>query len=179
MSVCKTNPNLNEWFLNLPKNSESLHWFQWMAPFIASDKLMVSSNLFVNTFDSKTNPAQWKALFFFLPKPNVLIRSWLSESLKKFKNAETVLVAKFDKSNPKSFSAVNFAIATETKADGEKKANIKMAEVRREVIILEARGRKESQKLVTKGKAKAIELVNKAANEFFIEMHKFWKNYKS
>ena len=66
-------------------------------------------------------------------------------------------------------SAVNFAIATETKADGEKKANIKMAEGRREAMILEARGKKESQELVAEGKAKAIELVNKAANEFFIE----------
>ena len=66
-------------------------------------------------------------------------------------------------------SAVNFAIATETKADGEKKANIKMAEGRREAMILEARGRKESQELVAEGEAKAIELVNNAANEFFIE----------
>lgn len=66
-------------------------------------------------------------------------------------------------------SAVNFAIATETKADGEKKANIKMAEGRREAMILEARGKKESQELVAEGEAKAIELVNKAANEFFIE----------
>ena len=66
-------------------------------------------------------------------------------------------------------SAVNFAIATETKADGEKKANIKMAEGRREAMILEARGRKESQELIAEGEAKAIELVNKAANEFFIE----------
>jgi len=66
-------------------------------------------------------------------------------------------------------SAVNFAIATETKADGEKKANIKMAEGRREAMILEARGKKESQELIAEGEAKAIELVNKAANEFFIE----------
>ncbi len=66
-------------------------------------------------------------------------------------------------------SAVNFAIATETKADGEKKANIKMAEGKRESMILEARGRKESQELVAEGEAKAIELVNNAANEFFIE----------
>ena len=66
-------------------------------------------------------------------------------------------------------SAVNFAIATETKADGEKKANIKMAEGRREAMILEARGKKEAQELIAEGEAKAIELVNKAANEFFIE----------
>lgn len=66
-------------------------------------------------------------------------------------------------------SAVNFAIATETKADGEKKANIKMAEGRKEAMILEARGKKESQELVAEGEAKAIELVNNAANEFFIE----------
>lgn len=66
-------------------------------------------------------------------------------------------------------SAVNFAIATETKADGEKKANIKMAEGRREAMILEARGKKESQELIAEGEAKAIELVNNAANEFFIE----------
>ena len=66
-------------------------------------------------------------------------------------------------------SAVNFAIATETKADGEKKANIKMAEGRREAMILEAKGKKESQELIAQGEAKAIELVNNAANEFFID----------
>jgi len=35
-----------------------------------------------------------------------------------------------------------------------------MAEGRREAMILEARGKKESQELVAEGEAKAIELVN-------------------
>lgn len=65
-------------------------------------------------------------------------------------------------------SAVNFAIATETKADGEKKANIKMAEGRKEAMILDATGQKESQELVALGEAKAIELVNVAAEKYFI-----------
>jgi|APSaa5957512535_1039671.scaffolds.fasta_scaffold12062_11 regulator of protease activity HflC (stomatin/prohibitin superfamily) len=66
-------------------------------------------------------------------------------------------------------SAVNFAIATETKADGEKKANIKMAEGRKQAMILDAQGQKDYQKLVAEGEADAIKLVNESANKYFVE----------
>lgn len=54
-------------------------------------------------------------------------------------------------------SAVDFATATETKADGERRAEIKKAEGVKQARILEAEG--ESQ---------AIKLVNEAANQYFV-----------
>lgn len=54
-------------------------------------------------------------------------------------------------------AAKDFATATETKADGEKRADIKKAE-----------GKKQSQILVADGKAQAIKLVNEAADKYFV-----------
>lgn len=54
-------------------------------------------------------------------------------------------------------SAVDFATAAETKADGERRAEIKKAEGVKQARILEAEG--ESQ---------AIKLVNEAANQYFV-----------
>lgn len=54
-------------------------------------------------------------------------------------------------------AAQDFATATETKADGERRARIKMAD-----------GEKQYEIMVAEGKAKAIELVNVAAEQYFI-----------
>jgi regulator of protease activity HflC (stomatin/prohibitin superfamily) len=54
-------------------------------------------------------------------------------------------------------AAQDFATAVETKADGEKRARIKQAE-----------GEKASKVLVAEGEAQAIQIVNEAANRFFI-----------
>ena len=54
-------------------------------------------------------------------------------------------------------AAQDFATATETKADGERRAAIKMAE-----------GQKQAQILRAEGEAQAIKLVNEAANKYFI-----------
>lgn len=58
-------------------------------------------------------------------------------------------------SNEKT-AAVDFATATETEADGKRRASIKIAD-----------GQREAKVLVAQGDAKAIELVNTAAQEFF------------
>jgi regulator of protease activity HflC (stomatin/prohibitin superfamily) len=55
-------------------------------------------------------------------------------------------------------AAIDFATATETNADGQRRAAIKQAEGVRQATILEA-----------EGKAEAIRLVNEAANKYFIE----------
>jgi regulator of protease activity HflC (stomatin/prohibitin superfamily) len=55
-------------------------------------------------------------------------------------------------------AAIDFATATETNADGQRRAAIKQAEGIRQATILEA-----------EGKAEAIRLVNEAANKYFIE----------
>jgi regulator of protease activity HflC (stomatin/prohibitin superfamily) len=55
-------------------------------------------------------------------------------------------------------AAIDFATATETNADGQRRAAIKQAEGIRQATILEA-----------EGKAEAIRLVNESANKYFIE----------
>jgi regulator of protease activity HflC (stomatin/prohibitin superfamily) len=54
-------------------------------------------------------------------------------------------------------AAIDFATATETKADGEKRASIKVAE-----------GEKQATILVAEGEAAAIKLVNEAAEKYFV-----------
>ncbi len=64
---------------------------------------------------------------------------------------------KIVKAENEKLSAVDYATAAETAADGEKRAAIKRAEGIRESRILQAQG-----------EAKAIQLVNEAANKYFI-----------
>ena len=59
--------------------------------------------------------------------------------------------------NNQKVAAQDFATATETKADGERRAAIKVAEGARQANILRA-----------EGEAQAIKLVNEAANKYFI-----------
>jgi regulator of protease activity HflC (stomatin/prohibitin superfamily) len=59
--------------------------------------------------------------------------------------------------NNQKVAAQDFATATETKADGERRAAIKVAE-----------GQKQAQILKAEGEAKAIALVNEAADKYFI-----------
>ena len=59
--------------------------------------------------------------------------------------------------NNEKMAAIDFATATETKADGARRAAIK-----------EAEGQRQSQILKAEGEAQAIKLVNEAANQYFI-----------
>lgn len=61
------------------------------------------------------------------------------------------------KAQNEKVAAVDFATATETRADGEKRAKIKEAEGTRQALILKAQG-----------EAEAIKLVNEAAERYFI-----------
>lgn len=61
------------------------------------------------------------------------------------------------KAENEKIAAVDFATATETAADGQKRAEIKKAEGIKQARILEA-----------EGEALAIQLVNEAANKYFI-----------
>lgn len=64
-------------------------------------------------------------------------------------------------------SAIDFATAKETEADGVKRASIKVAEGNKRATVLEAEGDKEKQELVATGKAEAIKLVNESAQKYF------------
>jgi regulator of protease activity HflC (stomatin/prohibitin superfamily) len=59
--------------------------------------------------------------------------------------------------NNQKIAAQDFATAVETKADGERRAAIKMAEGQRQAQILKA-----------EGEAQAIKLVNEAADKYFV-----------
>jgi len=65
-------------------------------------------------------------------------------------------------------SAIDFANARETKADGERRASIKEAEGVKQALILEAEGKSEAIQKVAQARAKEIELVNEAAEKYFI-----------
>src|SRR5271169_3006764 len=61
------------------------------------------------------------------------------------------------KAENEKIAAIDFATATETAADGEKRAEIKKAE-----------GIKQARILAAEGEAQAIQLVNEAADKFFV-----------
>lgn len=61
----------------------------------------------------------------------------------------------------------DYAEATEIKADGERRAQIKIAEAHRQADILKAEGEAQAIESIAKAKAKQIELVNKSAQEYF------------
>ena len=64
---------------------------------------------------------------------------------------------KIVKAENEKIAAIDYATATETKADGEKRAEIRRAEGIKQAAILRA-----------EGEAQAIQLVNEAAEKYFI-----------
>jgi len=65
-------------------------------------------------------------------------------------------------------SAIDFANARETKADGERRASIKEAEGIRQALILEAEGKSQAIERVAEATAKEIQLVSESAERYFI-----------
>jgi regulator of protease activity HflC (stomatin/prohibitin superfamily) len=65
-------------------------------------------------------------------------------------------------------AAVDFATATETQADGQRRAEIKKAEGVRQATILQAEGSRQAAILEAQGQAQAIQLVNEAADKYFV-----------
>jgi len=65
-------------------------------------------------------------------------------------------------------SAIDFANARETKADGERRANIKEAEGIKQALILEAEGKAEAIQKVAQARAKEIQLINESAEKYFV-----------
>ena len=75
-------------------------------------------------------------------------------------------------------SAIDFANARETKADGERRAQIKEAEGVKQSLILEAEGKAQAIERVAQARAKEIELVNEAAEKYFIGNAKDLKKFE-
>lgn len=72
------------------------------------------------------------------------------------------------KAEQEKIAARDFATAMETRADGEKRAEIKRAEGVKQGLILSAEGKAESIKVVANADADRIRVVNEAANKYFI-----------
>ncbi len=71
------------------------------------------------------------------------------------------------KAENEKIAAIDFAQATETKADGERRAEIKKAEGIKQAKILAAEGEAEAITCVAEAQAKAIKMVNEAAEQYF------------
>lgn len=72
------------------------------------------------------------------------------------------------KAEQEKIAARDTATATETKADGEKRAEIKRAEGVKIGLILSAEGRAEAIRVVAKADADRIKVVNESAQKYFI-----------
>jgi len=76
-------------------------------------------------------------------------------------------------------AAIDFATATETKADGERRAVIKKAEGNRQGLILEAEGQAQAIIQVAKAEAEKIEKVNTAIRKFFKDEAQIYKKLET
>jgi len=85
-----------------------------------------------------------------------------------------VVIAERDKK-----AAVDFATATETKADGERRAEIKKAEGIKQGLILEAEGRADAIIKVAEAEAKKIEKVNTSIQKFFKNEAQIYKKLET
>jgi len=72
------------------------------------------------------------------------------------------------KAEQEKIAARDMATATETRADGEKRAEIKKAEGVRRGLVLSAEGKAEAIKLVADADAIKIKVVNEAAQKYFV-----------
>ena len=76
-------------------------------------------------------------------------------------------------------AAVDFATATETKADGEKRAEIKMAQGQKQAVILEAEGKADAIRKVAEAEADRIEQVNTAIQKYFKNEAQMYKKLET
>jgi regulator of protease activity HflC (stomatin/prohibitin superfamily) len=72
------------------------------------------------------------------------------------------------KAEQEKIAAMDIASATETKADGEKRAEIKKAEGIKQGLILSSEGKAAAIRTVATAEADKIKLLNEAANKYFI-----------
>lgn len=72
------------------------------------------------------------------------------------------------KAEQEKIAARDFATAAETKADGEKRAEIKRAEGVKQGLILSAEGKAKGIKIVAEADADKIKVINEAADKYFV-----------
>ena len=83
------------------------------------------------------------------------------------------------KAEQEKIAATDFANATETKADGDRRAEIKKAEGVKQGLVLRAEGEAQAIVKVADAKAKEIEVVNTSINKFFKEDAQVYKKLET
>ena len=76
-------------------------------------------------------------------------------------------------------AAIDFATATETQADGERRAAIKKAQGYKQAKILEAEGQAEAIKQVAEAEAKKIEMINTSIQKYFKNEAQIYKKLET
>jgi regulator of protease activity HflC (stomatin/prohibitin superfamily) len=76
-------------------------------------------------------------------------------------------------------AAIDFATAVETKADGDRRAEVKKAEGKKQGLILEAEGQAEAIKKVAMADADKIEKVNTAIQKYFKNEAQIYKKLET
>ena len=103
----------------------------------------------------------------------------VQETMNKVVKAENEKIAAKDFANAKETEADGIKRAAIKDAEGKKQSRILEAEGEKEGLILEADGNKQSRILEAEGKAKAIELENVAAQEFFVDNAQLFKSLET
>jgi regulator of protease activity HflC (stomatin/prohibitin superfamily) len=85
-----------------------------------------------------------------------------------------VVIAERDKK-----AAIDFATATETRADGERRAEIKRAEGTKQSLILKAEGEADAIRRVAEAEAEKIEKVNTAIRKYFKDEAQVYKKLET
>jgi regulator of protease activity HflC (stomatin/prohibitin superfamily) len=102
-----------------------------------------------------------------------IVRTELKEIMPPQDVQETM--NKVVKAQNEKIAAIDFATATETQADGARRAKIKEAEGYAQGIILKANAEAEAKIAIARAEAEAIKLVSESAQKFFIGNAQVWK----
>lgn len=102
-----------------------------------------------------------------------IVRTELKEIMPPQDVQETM--NKVVKAQNEKIAAVDFATATETQADGARRAKIKEADGLAQSIVLRANAEAEAKIAIAKAEAEAIRLVSEAAQKYFTGNAQAWK----
>ncbi len=102
-----------------------------------------------------------------------IVRTELKEIMPPQDVQETM--NKVVKAQNEKIAAVDFATATETQADGARRAKIKEAEGVAQSIVLRANAEAEAKIAIARAEAEAIRLVSEAAQKHFVGNAQVWK----
>ncbi len=102
-----------------------------------------------------------------------IVRTELKEIMPPQDVQETM--NKVVKAQNEKIAAVDFATATETQADGARRARIKEADGTAQAIVLKANAEAEAKIAIAKAEAEAIRLVSESADKHFVGNAQIWK----